>query len=229
MKKTALAVALVLGLVPVAAQATITYTISYLGGYTLGLGSGPTIDVFKFSMDAGEGRVLGALVLDIGTTAGYGGDDPFQAAWVTGGWPGPIVNLTPTQDDADYWLTPPDTSKCYEADTHFLPAGIGTWAPVVVVPDETNDGSIYNAGNNPNDYKAGVGYLSIATGIPVACRTRTLDVAQVGVIRGEWVYFKSGSVDDLGNVTHENIFFPEPATALLVVAGAIGLLRRRRA
>ena len=116
----------------VVAQAAITHSITLVGSYTVGIGTEPNVDVYDVALDAGTGRDLGALVIQVGTLSGVG-DDPMQSAWRSGGKT-PVVNLTPTADDASYWLTPPDSSKCYETDSHFVPAGIADWAPVVTPP-----------------------------------------------------------------------------------------------
>ena len=219
----------------VMAQA-IMHTITPTGTYTVTLGTSETIvDVYKLTFDAGPGRTLGAIVLDIGTIGGHGGDDPFQAWYVIGGKKGETIGMTPTQDDADDWLyaDPPDGTNCYQADTHFLPEGFADWAPVVVSPTEGNDASIYDEGvlgSGMGDYRAGAGSLSVAAAVPAAEERRVIDIVQVGVIRGTTIRYPwcdSRCATDQGYVTNELFLIPEPATLSLLVAGTLALLRRR--
>jgi hypothetical protein len=227
-----------------AAPAAITHSITLLGTYTLGIGTTPTIDVYKVGFACDDpNRVIGALVLGVGSVAGdpcyaqgipvdpndpndY--DDAFNAAWRVGGKT-PVTMLTPTRDDANTWLTPPDTSKCYETDSSFLPPNIGSsvyWPTSTLSPTETNDASIYYTGND--DYVAGVGWLAVAKAVPVALRTNAMDAIMVGVIQGDTVYVYTGSADDLGMTTKERFLVPEPATLTLLGLGALCLIRRRR-
>ena len=220
------------------AQAAMTFTVTLTGSYAVTVGSIETIiDVFKATFDAGEGRTIGALVFDVGAAAADPNDpsdpntydSPFQVSYKYHRTvPPPHVDLdvmTPTADDIAGWGSPYE-----ETDTHFLPAGISDWSPVVTLPTETNDGSISNPPYDPGGYKLGLGSLSVAISVPEAYRTRTMDVVQVGVIRGAIVYGKSGSADDLGAVTNEDFYVgvPEPATLSLLVV-AIPIILRRRA
>lgn len=206
------------------ASATITHTVTPVGTYTMGIGSAPVVDVYDVSFDAGEGRTLGALVITVGSDSGEG-TDPVQSAWLSGGKT-PVLHLTPSEDDSGYWLVPPDVTKCYETDTRFLPAGIGTWAPVVVVPTEINDGSIYSAGTE--DYKAGLGDITVSVAVPVSEREEEITVIRVGVPLGAHVWCLSKSADDLGVVTTDLFEIPEPATLTVLGLGALALVRRRR-
>jgi hypothetical protein len=216
MGRAILILALVLGFTCVSAQATVTLQFVYVGTYTVGLGSNPIVEVWKIAVDAGEGNTVDSLIAAIGTGAGLGYDDPFQAAWHTSGKTAQTW-LTPTQEDANAVLLPLDSSKCYECDTRFLPAGIGTWAPAAQNPTESNDASIY--GVYDDDYVAGAGSLSVAAAVPMALRTRLLDVVQIGIIRGTTV---------AGVINGETFVSPDPATVLLLGPGAVMLLRRRR-
>jgi hypothetical protein len=235
--------ALVVGFTCVAAQATITTTISYVGTYTIGLGAGPVVDVYKVHMHTNVG-VLGALVIEIGWSAGEpcyamgipvdpndpnSYDNPFQAWWTSYGKSGNVQRLTGSEDEAAVWLTPPDSSKCYEADTRFLPADIGTWGPAIYNPKEDNDGSIYDGGTE--DYFVGVGRLGVAVGLQNYLREiygADMDVALVGVVRGTTVYLYTGSADSFGITTKERMLVPEPVTLTLLGAGSLCLARRRR-
>ena len=243
MRTVALITSAALLLVVTSAPAQITHTVTYLSSYTLGLGSRPTIDVYKVSFDAGSGRVLGSFILDVGAKADPDPNDPndpnthlpdpnvyqdpFQAGWqyrVGKNW---VIGITPTKDDADLWLMPPDTSMCYESDTYFIPAGIGGWAPSVVLPTESNDESIYYPAW-PEDYAAGKGTLQVAVAVPVENAVRAMDTIHVGVIRGTTVYCKSHSANQQGETTYETFLVPEPGSMSLLGLAALALLRRKR-
>jgi hypothetical protein len=203
------------------------------------------VDVYKINFTvvdpSNPGLKMGSLVLEIGVNAGDPSfaqgipvdpndpnvyNNPFQGAWRLGGKT-PITQLTPTREDANTWLSPPDASKLYETDSSFLPPGILTWAPAVVNPVEVNDSSVYSAGDD--DYRAGVGNLRCAVAIPNANRTASIDAVMVGVIRGTTVYLYTGSADELGRTTKERfVVIPEPATLSVLAMGLLGLLGRRR-
>lgn len=223
----ALSVLAVCALGVVAQAASITHTVTLTGSYTLGLGSGPLVDVYTVRFDAGPGHVVGSIVVQIGLLVGDGGYDPVQSGWVSPGKSGNVMNLTPTAEDAAAWLTPPDSSKCYETDSHFLPAGIGTWEVTIWSPTESNDASIYSAG--VNDYFCGKGSMYVATAPVGADRVQALDVVQVGVVHGEYVWFYDySSANELGETTYEKFLIPEPATAGMLALGAMALRRRRK-
>jgi hypothetical protein len=245
MKRTLVAT-MVLGLLATAAPAVIVHTITYEGTYTVGIGTMPIVDVYKVNFavvdPSNPGLLLGSFVLEIGQNAGdpvyaqgvptdpntdpntY--NNPFQGAWKSGGKT-PITQLTPTRDDANTWLSPPDASKLYECDSSFLPPGILTWAPAVVNPTEVNNASVYNPAG-VDDYVAGVGNLRCAVAVPNENRVTEMDVLMVGVIRGTTVYCYTGSADELGRTTKERFLIPEPATFGVLAMGAMGLINRRR-
>jgi hypothetical protein len=201
--------------------------VTLTGSYTLGLGSGPVIDVYTIRFDAGPGHVVGSIVVDIGLMIGDGGYDPVQNGWVAAGKSGSVINLTPTADDAALWLTPPDSSKCYETDSYFIPAGIGTWEVTIYRPTESNDASIYTAG--ADDYVCGKGSMYVATAPIGDDRVQALDVAQLGVVHGEYVWFYDhSSANELGETTYEKFLVPEPVTVGMLALGALGLLRCRK-
>jgi hypothetical protein len=236
---------------PAGAQSWIAHTVTYTGSYTVGVGTAPTVDVYKVSFTVTDLRdpnvKLAALVLEIGANAGDPNyalflpapdpslrfDNPFQAGWCTRFGKTPITYLTPTRDDADTHLTPPDTSQLYETDSSFLPSGIATWAPAAVNPTEVNDGSVYSAGID--DYVAGVGNLRVAVAVPNEWQEvygSTIDAAMVGCIRGTTVYCYSQSADEYGRVTVErfliNEVIPEPVCLSVLALGGLALLRRKR-
>ena len=65
---------------PALVQASITYTVTPSGSYTVSVGSTTTVvDIYTVTYDAGPVRLLGAFVVDVGLYAGRGASDPFQA------------------------------------------------------------------------------------------------------------------------------------------------------
>jgi hypothetical protein len=217
----------------VAAQATvITHQVTLLGDYAV---TGGSVAVYKVSFDAGVDRKIGSLVLDVGSYASPDPcspdpnfKDPYQVWYkYRGGFPVHNIDvMTPTIDDITGFGSPYE-----ETDTHFILGGISGWTPVVVLPGESNNGSLANPPYNPGGIKEGFGYLTVAIAVPVAYRTRTMDVIQVGVFHAsplDKVYCKSGSANDLGDVTHETFLVPEPAALTMLGLGALCLIRRRR-
>ena len=219
----------------VVAQAAISHTVEFIGSVEV---TGGTVDVYQVSFDAGVGRTIGAVVLDVGVAANDDPNDPdpnFADPYQV--WykyhrtvPPPHVDLdvmTPTADDIAGWGEPYENT-----DTHFLPTGMADWSPVVTDPTESNDGTIADMPYSPGGYKEGLGSLSVAISVPVLVRTQEMDMIQVGVYRTSTVapivYCKAGSADDLGMVTRETFPIPEPATLTVLVLGALGLIRRRR-
>jgi hypothetical protein len=250
MKRTLVAT-MVLGLLAAAAPAVIVHTVTPMGSFTVGIGSAPIVDVYKITFTVVDPNQddpsVGSLVLEIGQNAGDPSyaqgipapdpnlvfNNPFQGAFRTGGKVA-VTNLTPTRNDANTWLMPPDASKLYECDSSFLPSGILTWAPAVVNPLEVNDGSVYTP-PGVDDYVAGVGNLRLAVAVPNEWRGvygATIDAAMVGVIRGTTVWCYTGSADSLGATTKERFLvggiIPEPATLSVLAMGVLGLLGRRR-
>ena len=222
------AVLMVVGLFAAAAPAAMTYTATYTGSHDV---AGVTVDMYTVTLDAGTGRVMGSLILTAGTMAELGASNPFQVWYSyrqTAPPPAKNVDLkTPTADDIAGW------GLSYEqTDTHLLPTGIASWAPVVVAPAEDNDASIVDPGYDPGGNKLGAGSLTVQTSVPVSLRTQTLELLQAGVIHtSEGVWVKSLSADDYGLVTELHIFLPpipEPATLSLLGLGALALFRRRR-
>ena len=125
-------------------------------------------------------------------------------------------------------LTPPDATKIYEADTHFLPPGMRDWPVAVVKPFETNDKSIYNPGNVDGDYAVGTGSLTVAVALPKDVRHHVMDVMRVGVIHGTYVWLHDQSADDLGIVADRYILLPEPGSLAILAAGAGLWLGKKR-
>lgn len=198
------------------------------GMYTISLG-GTSVQMYaaELRLDAMDGRTIASLDLEFGPVVSPDSPAVFQAGWLSGGKI-PVVRLTPTSADADYWLLPPDSSKCYEADSHFLP-DVYQGSTLIIPPTETNDGSIY--GGKTDDYYAGYGSLWCSVEFPPAARKRMLLVAVIGVRtwnleEGVVAAYHYRAVDDLGEVTE--VWVPEPATAPLLAAGACAVARRRR-
>lgn len=233
---------MVLGMVVVAAEAQITYQVTQTGSYTVSYGGADTpVNVYKVRYTTnllyGRYSMLAALVVDIGTSAGLGGSDPFQVGWIDrvkvgGKWAFPNV-LTPTEEDIDEFFDPNDGTNTYQTDTRFLPAGIDDWTPAVFIPTETNDMSVYNPGDIQYSYTLGRGSLWCAINIPVDLRAQSMDVATVGVIQGTYVWLKDASyvIDPNtgdGAEMWAEILIPEPMTFCLLGLGGLALFRRRR-
>lgn len=217
------------------------YAVTYTGSY-VPEGLITPVDVYTLMVyDYNPGGVIGSIDMcvgnhdvtvnpefpDISTKGTHVGSDPFQAAIEITVKDSPILWLTPSPETAV--LLDEDTNA-YHADTHYH---ISSGWPVRVFPQaEINDLSL---GDGPSDVKYGLGSIGVITAVPVEERTNAIDVMQIGVLRGTTVYASVGLWDGDGNLLQDTywaggplILIPEPATALLLTAGALGVLRRRR-
>jgi len=245
--KRILIISLVLGLCAAASQAGLVITVDKVGTYTVTGDTGSAlVDVYDIIMSSPNANTFQTTVdITFGTAAGYGGQNPFQAAYTTktkvgGKWTYP-VNLTPSEDADGYW-DPCDGSNIYQADSRFLPSsadandpcgGIENWL-AIQAPTETNDGSIDPNNAVADDIVLGRGSLSTISAIPVKMQSPNLvlPVARIGIVRGDVVYVKDECAYYDGIADRSDIpgfvYAPEPATLTFLGLGAVTLLARRR-
>jgi hypothetical protein len=241
--KRMLVATLVLALA-VTAQAGIVSTVSFVSTVTVGTAAGDKIvDVYKVTQTATgtdpntpeSGYNVGAIGIGIGNDGGtYAtnlGVNPLQI-WNDGYDPSDEFSdittfWTVTYNQTGVISTAGDYGSNRLADTRFLPVGMNNWSPVAVSARETNSEALGLIPNGGGDI-AGQGWIGAAVGVPVANRTHSKDVIQVGVLRGTEVWGRLYSADDAGVVTDETVLIPEPATLSILGLGALALIRRRR-
>jgi MYXO-CTERM domain-containing protein len=219
----------------VANAAYVTPSVSFLSTQIVDYNdTSTTVDVYTITVTADdpEGHV-GALLLCVGDTSDANftvfdpgiGDNPFQA-WGVGSKTTTLYK-TATEEDAYgnlYGMEIIEGDTEYYADTHLL-TGVGDWTPSTAGPDEMNDKSI--AGPVKYEYVFGQGMMWFQSAVPVVNWANSIDVAQVGVIRGTDVYLRDMSSDGVGS-DDTTMLIPEPATLTLLGLGALTLIRRRR-
>ena len=241
MRRKVLAV-VVLALVASAAQASpITHTVDPVGTFTVSYqGASVAVDVYDLWLHAEDGYTVGAVLLYIGNISGTG-DDPFQVGKRIRSGDGSEEDpyewenkLTPTQKTA---LSVINTTSynLRDTDSRFLPYDpndpngcIENWAPVVTLPTEWNDKSLYYAGDeSPTRFYLGTGSMKVETAVPVSQRVQDLLVARIGIVEGTQVWIHDRSADNGGRPIDE-LYPPEPATMGLLGLGGLTLLRRKR-
>jgi hypothetical protein len=170
-----------------------TVTMTYLNTYRITAdGANATVDAYDLSatdsaypliayeFDIGNGNLEGIPSLD----------SPFQV-WDTSG------DQTVTKTDASAILS--TSNDTYQADTHVM-----TTLNTVIWDQETNDASFANG----PDYQIGVGSLDYVTGDIGGNVGYTMDVANVGIVRGTVVSAQLQTGGTEGNLSLFNLTFP---------------------
>ncbi len=204
-----LIVAVVVGLVAVAANATVTYTVTPVGSVAVQNG-GATVNVWEVSFSSDDSLVAG-IILSMSDPAyqiGAPGSPPFGDF------------LTPTMTGAGM-LTP---AALIPGDTHFLLQS-ADFAPAIASPAETND---FSFGAQPT-WSEGLGVLSVESGLSLSAQAQTVNMLSVALLPGQttWVSALVGEKDGTESPQF-NIFIPEPATMTMLGVGAVAMFLRRR-
>ncbi len=196
---------------------TLDYCVTHTGTYTP-TGMTTPVDLYTLSFAVSPYEV-GAIVLDVGSDyLGYG-SNPFQVGVDLGGMM--VYYGTPTAEDA---AALSEATFARQADSHFLFPG--SWVPAVFVPTESNDASLgtYVAPNGFTEIR-GLGGMRVATAVPVAYRTQSIDVASVAIPQGSAVYFSGQIADSMGHVRDiDDIQLPMPGQSTWIGPGAGGTI-----
>jgi hypothetical protein len=225
--KSILAVSLVLCLAVVANAQYITPSYTFLSTQIVKYsGTTTTVDVYKVTLTADDPNgVVGAILICAGDSS-----DPAWSVFDAGMGANPF-QVWRDYGDGDIWATPTwedanrYTRSYLASDSHLL-AGIGAYSPQVLDPTEENDGLIYTPDPDTGGYVLGQGVLALQAAVPSVNWARSIDVAQIGVIRGTQVYLRDMSFDGV-NENDITVLVPEPATLALLGLGVLALIRRR--